>query len=156
MLQLMRGAKCSMPANPSHHSKQKHRNKDNTNMNAQWNELAREELTALYSRTCPQGKVVLVGVAVDNEGGKAWQHRLYTVLIGGESFTWRAGMGIKGAPDCAEVLARCCAEGVGAECSFEQWCGDCGYENTDSRAALATYLACQDGVGRCNVLRGTI
>lgn len=42
----------------------------------------------------------------------------------------------------AEVLANACRDGQSAETDFETWAGEFGYD-TDSRAAEATYFACQ-------------
>jgi len=46
-------------------------------------------------------------------------------------------------PDPAEVLASVCREGQDADESFENWCGNFGYEE-DSRKAEGIYLACTD------------
>lgn len=44
----------------------------------------------------------------------------------------------------AEVLARCCADGLEASgTSFDDWASNLGYD-TDSRKAEAIYLACQE------------
>lgn len=49
----------------------------------------------------------------------------------------------KVAPHPAEVLASSCREGLGADESFENWCGNYGYEE-DSRKAEAIYRACTE------------
>ena len=46
-------------------------------------------------------------------------------------------------PSAAEVLACACREGMDADQSFENWCGDFGYD-TDSRKAEDTYRACTE------------
>lgn len=51
--------------------------------------------------------------------------------------------GFAGAPEPAEVLARCCAEALGAQQSFASWCHEYVY-NADSIRALNTYLARQN------------
>jgi hypothetical protein len=43
----------------------------------------------------------------------------------------------------ADVVSSLAIDAVGAEQTFEDWCGDLGWD-TDSRKALATYLACQE------------
>lgn len=53
----------------------------------------------------------------------------------------------------AEVLARCCAEGQEANEAFPDWCANLGYEE-DSRAALAMYLACQEGGVKARAIAG--
>ena len=47
------------------------------------------------------------------------------------------------APHAAEVLHSLLADGAGADQLFDDWCADFGYDS-DSRKALATYLACQE------------
>lgn len=49
-------------------------------------------------------------------------------------------------PGLADVLSCLMSDACGAEDTFEGWCGDFGYD-TDSRKALATYLACQETRG---------
>lgn len=46
-------------------------------------------------------------------------------------------------PPLADVLSSLLSDASNADTTFEDWCGDFGYD-TDSRKALATYLACQD------------
>ena len=51
------------------------------------------------------------------------------------------------APRAAGVLYSLILDSSAAEQTFESWCGDYGYD-TDSRKALATYLACQDNADK--------
>ena len=46
-------------------------------------------------------------------------------------------------PSAADVLASVCREGMDADQSFENWCGDFGYD-TDSRKAEDIYRACTE------------
>jgi len=107
-------------------------------------EIARDELRSLYDNKLPQGKVVRIGTAVDTSDGRAWKHTAWTVLIGGVSFDYKTGEGIKSTPEACEVLAAYCRDGRDADCAYGDWCSDFGYDE-DSRKALETYLACQEG-----------
>lgn len=106
-------------------------------------ELAREELESLYAKTCPQGKVVRVGLATDTEDGRNWPHTLWSVVFDGVAFPYKTGTGIKTAPTCAEVLASACRDAIGGNQSFADFCSDYGYDE-DSRKAEAVYFPCQD------------
>lgn len=53
----------------------------------------------------------------------------------------------------AEVLACCCREGVDSSEVFPDWCANFGYEE-DSRAVLATYLACQEEGVKARAIAG--
>lgn len=106
-------------------------------------EIAREEMESLYAKHLPKGKVVRVGLATDTEDGRKWEHTLWDVIIGGEVFTYKTGTGIKKAPTAAEVFACYCREGMDADTTFAEWCGNFGY-NEDSRKAEAIYFACQE------------
>ena len=81
---------------------------------------------------------------------KEWPSFVFNILINGESFEYRLGLGYTDkktgkvkSPRIGEVLhclffdARC------ADTSFENFCSDLGYNN-DSIKALKTYLACQE------------
>jgi hypothetical protein len=94
-----------------------------------------------------EGKPVFVAVLVEEqEGGRAWEHRKFEVVIRRgdrrEVFGWRQGMGVAGLPSPAEVLAWVAEEGRSAVCErFEDWAPELGYD-VNSRRAEAAYHAC--------------
>lgn len=104
-------------------------------------EIAREELESLYlSKFGHHGEVRSYGKQADDSG---WNHTAWIVTIAGVGLKYKTGTGIKKAPTCAEVLACYCREGIEADCSFTEWCGNLGYD-TDSKEAEKTYFACQE------------
>jgi hypothetical protein len=55
----------------------------------------------------------------------------------------------------ADVVSSLAIDAAGAEQTFDDWCGDLGWD-TDSRKALATYLACQEERKQLLKLLGSI
>jgi len=102
-------------------------------------EIAQEELNALYANKIPQARIL---------GGELrkkdkWEYKAYTVIIDNVSFEWKQGTGIKGKPNAAEVLARCCADYLSSKTDFPEWCLDFGYDS-DSIKARKVYDDCQE------------
>lgn len=57
-------------------------------------------------------------------------------------FEWKQGIGVRSAPNPAEVLGRCCADYLSAAgVSFEDWAEEFGYDS-DSRKAFRIYEEC--------------
>jgi hypothetical protein len=79
-------------------------------------------------------------------GGQGWQ---CVILLDGRSLTtpfWqgsghRAPSGLPSRPKARDVLECLLSDASGADQSFEDWCGDYGYD-TDSRRAYAQWNAC--------------
>lgn len=102
-------------------------------------EIAREELSSLYDKKLPQA-MIIGGELRENEDG--WKHRYYEVKIGDASFKWMQGTGIKGKPNQAEVIGRCCADYISSRTTFQEWCSEFGYDS-DSIKAERVYQECQ-------------
>lgn len=74
----------------------------------------------------------------------AWQ-----VKVNGVSFDFYTGQGLvkdngrPKPPTLDDVLYSLVMDSSAAQESFEEWCGNYGYD-TDSRSALDTYLQCQE------------
>lgn len=108
-------------------------------------EIAREELRQFVKEL--GFKTAISGGEITEDAAK-WRHRAWRVSyerIGRRaSFDWRAGIGIEGKPDVAEVLGRVADEYHGAkDASFEEWAGNFGYD-ADSRKAESIWRACLD------------
>ena len=79
------------------------------------------------------------------EGGENMDHWRCAFKMGRRSMTvyFSMGMGHNGKkPTADEVLACLASDARGVDTSFEDWCGDYGYD-TDSRKAERTFKACK-------------
>lgn len=75
-----------------------------------------------------------------------WRHDVWDVTIGGETFRYRTGTGhrVDGLavdPPLADVLWCLIRDGEACNMTFEDWCGEYGYDS-DSRTAERTYVRC--------------
>ena len=113
------------------------------------------ELQRLYETLGLSCEIKHLGVFSDPKSElmtRPWVHNAYEytfttnkpgTVVQKETFTWRAGMGIKVKSTPAEVLGTICRDAVSAEGqSFEQWASDFGYD-TNSRKAEAVFKECQ-------------
>lgn len=80
----------------------------------------------------------------DNWKCDAW---VFTIKGQGFGFDYYTGLGNRKAnkpskPQIAGLLYSIIMDGIACDMTFEDWCGDLGYD-TDSRKALETYLLCQ-------------
>lgn len=91
--------------------------------------------------TGPNGKTV----SVEYHTGKV--HRKFKGMHGKalpfkpSEFEWSISRATT--PDLADLLYCLLLDSSASDQSFDDWCGDLGYD-TDSRKALETYLACQN------------
>lgn len=86
------------------------------------------------------------------DGRPGWEHHAYTLKLINEdegtemTSNWRTGIGITASPDDEPetVLDALISDAWGYENarSFEDWCGEYGYD-TDSIKALRTWEACE-------------
>lgn len=88
------------------------------------------------------------GIKVEKDMNRPWEHHAYTVKVtrGAESFetAYKQGMAHEDGPTLAAVLACLMSDASAGEGgSFEDFCGEFGYD-TDSRRAEQTYNACRD------------
>jgi len=117
----------------------------NINEIADYKEAA-EILDAEYAALNWHGTKVHGGHLAQDESG--WGHRAYTIEFAPPCkahafFDWKAGTGIKGKPNPAEVLGRCCADYLSAAgVSFAGFAAEFGYDE-DSRKAFRVYEECQ-------------
>lgn len=98
------------------------------------------------------------GLKVDRDVNPPWEHHAYTVKVtrGAESFetTYRQGMSHEDGPSLVAVLACLMSDANAGELgSFEDFCGEYGYD-TDSRRAEATYNACRESAAAMRRLLG--
>lgn len=111
-------------------------------------EVAAEELQALFnSRAGWQNLKPDLPYATPIEDAKGWKHRLWILVLNGQSFEYRTGVGIKTAPKACEIIASYCREYLDAKeaDSFEEWASNFGYSD-DSREAESIYRTCL-GIG---------
>lgn len=109
-------------------------------------QVAAEELAEFWRVRGWQAVITGGEIAEDAE---KWRHRAYRVKIitsakgdKGATFDWRAGLGIKGMPNPAEVLACVCDDYQSANAeSFEDWASNLGYD-ADSRKAEKIWRDC--------------
>lgn len=81
--------------------------------------------------------VKLIGLIESAE----WPHRLWTVLINGEAFDYKTGIGITGSPKLKDVLECLFTDADCGAQSFTDFCDSCGY-SSDSIKAFEIYRAC--------------
>ena len=87
------------------------------------------------------------GIQIERDANRPWEHHAYTVKVtrGDESFetAYKQGLAHEDGPSLVSVLASLMSDAsAGEQGSFEDFCGDFGYD-TDSRRAESTYRACQ-------------
>lgn len=88
------------------------------------------------------------GLQVDRDINPPWEHHAYSVKVrrGAESFetTYKQGLAHTDGPSLVAVLACLMSDAsAGKGGSFEDFCGEYGYD-TDSRRAESAYNACRD------------
>jgi hypothetical protein len=124
--------------------------------------LAAQELAALFETMQLEAAAHGGDEETDDKG---WKHRAWRVTVRRvgtgsfckpATFDWKAGMGLKGKPNGAKVLARICSEHLEAMDAgrFEAWADGFGMD-TDSREAESIYRACLDHVDKLAGLRLT-
>ena len=78
---------------------------------------------------------------------RGWEHHKFTVELSrngvAERFDWRQGLGIESDPEVGRVLESLVMDAQAGLESFEDFCGDSGYD-TDSRKAHGTWEACRE------------
>jgi len=88
--------------------------------------------------------------ADENKNNPEWKdanHYKVTLKMGRRQLStyFSQGYGIKGEPRAEDVLSALASDSAGIENarSFEDWAGDLGYDDTDSRKAEKVYKACE-------------
>ncbi len=98
------------------------------------------------------------GIEIDKDANRPWDHHAYTVTLtrGAESFstTYKQGTAHTEPPTLTAVVACLMSDASAGELgSFEEFCGDFGYD-ADSRRAESTYNACRETAAAMRRLLG--
>lgn len=108
-----------------------------------------------------QYQAICHGERTDSHG---WKHDLWDISINGVTVEYRTGIGHRkvchprertprpAPPQPDSVLHSLVRDWQCSQDSFADWCRDLGYD-TDSRRALATYLACQESGEKLRAMR---
>jgi hypothetical protein len=98
------------------------------------------------------------GIRIEKDMHRPWEHHAYTVKVtrGAESFetAYKQGLAHEDGPSLVAVLACLMSDASAGELgSFEDFCGEFGYD-TDSRRAESAYNACRDAAAAMRRMLG--